>query len=146
MQDKVGYASRLGTHVLKVAISLGAAREDFDKTLNIEDIEQAIDLCQGIKKHYKMLTAGSGTSPLATQATYVLRAIISERGYHIARKDLIRKLLGNVDIEDLDKILVMLVQGELLQEISKNMEPGYKLTVKGIDEFILGDEKDETNS
>jgi len=140
--DKIGYGARLGTHALKIAIALAAAKEEInDLTLQKDDIEQAIDLVTGIRKTYRHLTVGVGGAVNSKQHAMVVKAIIAAKG-KIPRKQLVRNLFGEVSIDELDKIIQMLVQGDLVLEGIVGKEVGYSFTTKGIDIFMLGLDSD----
>jgi len=141
--DKIGFGSRVGTHVAKVAIALGAARENFGNQLIKRDIEESIDLVQGLRKNYRSISIGMGAAKASYQTALVVKAILKEKGQHIGRKKLVQRMFGETDIIELDGILMMLVQGGMIQEQGKGNEPGYKLTHKGIDVLVLGDTEDE---
>lgn len=135
-EDKIGFGSRLGTHVFKVALALGAAREDFERMLTINDIQRSIELCLSLRKNYKQLTLVTGLSNLTAQTAIIIKLIASESNHHISRIKLIQRTLGDVELEQLDKILELLIQGNLLKVEGKNMEPGYKLTQEGIEKLL----------
>lgn len=139
MMDKIGFGSRLGTHVIKIAMCLAAARIDFNCLINKDDIIEAINLCQEIRKTYKILTAGSGSSSTSYQASLIIKALVSADNYHITRRSLVQKMFGECDMDDMDKILQMLVQGGMILEQSKSNEVGYRMTELGVKKLILGD-------
>ncbi len=136
--DKIGFGSRLGTHVIKVALALAAARDDFSCLIEQRDVEEAIIRCKEIKVAYKGIAAGIGYSTTAYQTSLVIKTILAAPNQHIKRKKLIQKLLGDVEQDGLDKIIALLVQGGLAAEVSINMEPGIKITAEGIDVLVYG--------
>lgn len=139
--DKIGFASRLGTHVLKVAIGVAAAREDFsDRIIKKEDITQAIMLCLEVKRSYKTITLGTGASSTAYQCSLIVRAIASYKGTVLPRKTLIQQLLGDIDIKVLDEAILLLVQSQLIREAADSSGGlGYQITQAGVDLILKGE-------
>lgn len=140
-QDKIGFASRLGTHVLKVALTVGVARGEFDMKLTAWDIQESINLCTAIKQNYKGITMASGPSSVSAQTALVLKIVATQPKYTIRRDKLIQMMLGEVKMEDFDGIMLMLCNANLLQEKPQNGSVVYLLTQNGID-TILGDKAD----
>lgn len=138
MNDRIGFGLRLGTHVLKIAIALSSARAGFDKRIEKCDIEEAIGLSSEVKKCYRSIIAGIGYSSESYQTSLVTLAIIKSPGNHITRKNLCQRLLGDVELDKLDKILNFLVQSGFVMELSKGNEPGYKITSEGINVLVHG--------
>lgn len=139
--DKIGYGSRLGTHVLKVSMGLAAARKlDGDKIAIEEiDIQQSVELCQSLIKNYRSMTVGIGASPQSYQGSLVIKALLLESEKQISRAKLLRKMLGETTIEEIDKVLLILVQAELVREVAIGRQPGYQLTEKGFKMLVLGE-------
>ena len=137
--DRIGFGSRLGTHVLKLAIALAAARDDFALVLDKDDIVEAITLCQAIRNNYKGLIVGVGTAATSHQASLIVKHLILSPSYHASRKNLIQKLFGDVEMNDMDAILQMLIHGGLVVERSINNEPGFKLTDDGVRKLVEGE-------
>lgn len=136
--DRIGFGSRLGTHVAKLSISLAASREDFDKSINKLDIEQAISICQDLRGTYKSLSFGIGSSSTSYLTSLVLKAIVSSEKFHITREKLIQRTFGDIEsAEVLDRVLLLMVQGGIVEERSLSNFVGYKLTVKGY-EMLTG--------
>lgn len=136
--DKIGFGSRLGTHVFKVALALAGAREDFKQSLISEDIKQAIDLCTELRRNYRQLIIGSGLSSRSQQAALIIQIILKSKEQKISRKALVQGLIGDIELTTLDEILAMLVTAEFIQELAVSGEIGYKLTDEAIDQLLGG--------
>lgn len=137
--DRIGFGSRLGTHVIKISIALAASRETFNGYIEKDDIIYAIEICQELRKTYRELSFGIGAATSSYQASIVMKALISEEHYHITRKRLIQRTFGDLNsVEDLDRILIMMVQGGLIDEVAKDNEVGYKISLKGLDILMRG--------
>lgn len=132
--DRIGFGQRLGTHVAKVAMLLACARDDFSLYIEKADFEQAINLVQGLRRNYQLISASIGGSPVSKQSALVIKAIMDVG--HIGRKQLILHTFGEIaDVTQLDAILLLLMQGGLIQEVGLHGEPGYKLTALGENKF-----------
>lgn len=130
--DKIGFGNRMDKHVLKVALSIAAARDDFNLLIEQEDIEQAIDLVTALRKNYKLIIVGSGISSKSKQAALVVKVILEEDGAIITRGRLIQKLFGDIDLTTLDEILLMMEHGGFLVTRMENNVVGYGLTKQAL--------------
>ncbi len=138
-EDKIGFGSRLGTHVFKVSLAIATAREDFQLEVELEDVYEAIDVCTALRKNYSEITMGAGMSSRAKQTGLVLQLFLKERSNILSRAVLIQKTLGDIEGEILDSILTYLESAEMLKCTSvTGGQIGYKLTKKAI-EMITGD-------
>lgn len=131
--DKIGYGGRLGTHVIKVAICLAAAREDFEKEIILDDIEKSIDLCTSLRKNYRQIAISTGLSERSTQVGLIIKILLNESKHRIKRSDLIRRTLGDIEGETLDSIMTYMEAGDLVREISVKGGAGYALTEKALE-------------
>jgi len=138
--DRVGYGSRLGTHVLKLAMILGAARQDFNLTIKLEDIAKAIELCIGLKKNYKQIAFGSGMSSRSRQAAIVIKLLLEQKDYIMTWAELLRVTIGDIEGEVLEAILKYMEGAKLVRSTSYKGEVAYQLTDKAIKLFIKGEE------
>jgi len=143
MQDKVGFGSRIEGHAIKVAIALAASRHDESIRVEKHDMEEAIELVQGLRKTYRTLTVGLGQSTNTYVMALIVKIIIKAGKGGITRKSLIRNLFGEIDdMLQLDGILLVLCNGDLVLECRVQNDVGYKLTTKGIEKLVLGLEGD----
>lgn len=136
--DRAGVIARMHTGVLKVAILLAAARDDFDMTVREEDVEHSIDLCLGLVKNYKQITVVSGKSELANPMNLMLAELLKEKDHCIQRRVLIQRLLGSLDSTIMDRCTETLIDAEFIHITSKGGVPAYKLT----DKFLKTYEKE----
>jgi hypothetical protein len=137
--DKIGFGGRMGTHVVKIALCVAAARGDFDKTINVSDIKMSIDLCNSIRKNYRQIAISTGLSTRSAQVGVIIKILINEPGYKVKRSDMIRKTLGDIEGEVLDSILTYMAAADLMRETTVKGSPGYALTQKTIKSLIEGD-------
>jgi hypothetical protein len=136
--DRAGVIARIHTGVLKVAILLAAARENFEMTVQEKDIESSIDLCLGLIKNYKQITMVSGKSELANPMNLILGELIKDKDHCVQRKILIQRLLGSLDPLILDRCTEALLEAGYILLTVKGGNPAYKLTEK----FLLDYEKE----
>lgn len=136
-QDKIGFESRLGTHVAKIAIAVAAAREDFDLILLEEDIDRAIDLCMELRPNYRHLTLSSGGERDKQKAAgVILQMIVSSDKYMVEKRKVVQRFAGDLDIEELDKIIDVLIAAEWIEPSQSGANLVYRLTDLGKEKFI----------
>ena len=137
--SKSGVEARMHTSVLKLAICLAAAEEEFfrDLTVQTRHVSKAIDMMLSLLHNYDILTMGSGKSVVAEPMTTVIRCLLKAKNNELSRKSLLRMNFGDLDVETLDKSMLTLEQSGAAKSISVLGEPGYKLTEK----FVLTLEK-----
>lgn len=135
---KTGYEHRIHTHVIKLATILSAANSDWDKIIELRELEEAIAKCGSIMQTYKRLTMGAGRSPQAQPMSLILLTILDSANHQISRRDLLVKLYGEVDSQTLDESLVTLVQTEFIEEksVDGSGTPGYKATKRFLDSML----------
>ena len=137
--DRIGYGSRLGTHVFKVALTLASAREDFDKSLVLDDIKKAIDLCTTLRSNYKQIALSTGLSLRSDAISIIVKILAGEKRYRITRAKLLQRTLGDIDGEILDSIMMYMVGAELVKEVEIRGSVGYCFTEEAIETFLKGD-------
>lgn len=137
LDDKQGFGSRIGTHVLKLAIILAAARTDFAMKLTYADIAKAIKVTMPFLKTYNAIMAGVGASENSQQMTIILKTVLSTPGYHVRHLDLMQRHYADFHTpEQFDQIIIMLTQAGLLQCEGLDGDLAYKLTKKGMEVFV----------
>jgi hypothetical protein len=135
-EDNIGFSSRLQTHVLKVAMALGAARADFNSIINLDDMLESIRLCGELKKAYKGLTVASGESPLAQQTALILKIIAQQPNMAIERSKLMGMVIGDVTGPEFEQITELLDNAEFISFAPYNGKLVYSLTQKGKEEIF----------
>lgn len=141
-QDKIGFSARLGTHVLKVAMSLCVARKALDLVITAADIEESIILCTDIKKNYKSVTIASGGSTTASQTALILKQLATANGGKLVRETLMQRMIGEVDIASFNGICQMLEESNLIKTVGLNGTVFITLTENG-KKLVLGEELKE---
>lgn len=139
--DQQGFGSRIGTHVLKIAMIVAASRHDFKMLIEVQDFERAVRLCMPFVKAYKQMLAGVGASENSKSMALLLKLILEAPRMAIAHSTLMEKAYADFkDSAQVEALVLMLVQGGLITTIgifigNENV-PGYELSEKG--KLVLG--------
>lgn len=128
-----GFEPRLHTHALKLAICLAAADDNWDMILHKQHIEKAIEMILPLVKNYHLLIKSITITQnqIASVATDVIVLLLATEDKKDTRRGLLRKLIGKVDIDTLDKAMATLEASEIITIESFGGELGYKITDKG---------------
>jgi hypothetical protein len=127
--------ARMHTGVLKIAMLLAAARDDFNMIVQESDIENSLKLCLDLIKNYKQITLVSGKSELANPMNLILTELLKEKDHCLQRRVLIQRLLGTIDSQILDRCTETLISAEYITVTSKGGNPAYQLTPKFIEGY-----------
>jgi len=137
-EDRIGFGGRLGTHVFKVALALGAAREDFNMVLHEEDIREAIEICMKLRKNYAQLVMGMGSATQSQQISLIIQHLFNARNNQLNRAKLMEITLGDIDATDFDPIMDYLESAELVRTKMVGSNVTYYLTKRALE--ILSEE------
>jgi hypothetical protein len=121
------YTTSAAHHATKLAMTISVAKRD---TLIIEkeDIEDAIDKVEGVKKTINMVFRAVGESDLVNAADRVLR-FIENKGL-ASRSDILRSNWRHISSNDLDTILTTFTQGGLLLERQQGNKILYEAVIQ----------------
>jgi len=133
---KTGFEHRIQTHAIKLATVLSASKAGFNRTIEMFEIQEAINECGKLMQTYKKLTLGTGKSIVADTMALVVRSLLECPNYHMTHKDLMISLFGETDVDDIKKAIDTLVQTDFVEEASMNMVPGYRCTKKLLDKML----------
>lgn len=133
--DRAGVIARMHTGVLKVSILLAAARSDFDMEVKETDVEESLDLCQGLIKNYRQITVVTGKSELANPMNLILSELLKVKDYTLQRKVLIQRLLGSIDSMVLDRCAETLINADYITVTAKSGVPAYRLTPLFLEQY-----------
>lgn len=116
--DKTGVFARMHTGVVKLSMVLAA--NDLTLEINRAHIELAINECLALLPNYQafMITGGQGT--LKTAGAILLQRLLDESTHALSRKVILRDHWFDIDGELLDKLLITLEQGGLVQTINSS--------------------------
>lgn len=112
MEDVTGFAERIDTHVLKVAMNIALARHG-GLVLLLENIDEAIDKCTSVA------TAGKsafhkGKAALADASRIVMEEMVRAPGYKLYKSALLKNHYQDFDVHELDRVVETLVQAGVL--------------------------------
>jgi len=102
VNDKTGTFSRIGDHVLKVAMLL-ALSEGLELKLKMTHLQEAISLCEPFVEISERAIRGIGKSTLASQTAQVMDYLESRNG-SASRIGILQKFQGDIDHIDLNHI------------------------------------------
>lgn len=116
--DKTGVFARLHTGVVKLSMVLAA--NDLSLTITRAHIELAINECLALLPNYQsfMITGGKGT--LKEAGAILLQRLLDEPTHRITRKVILRDHWYDIEGDLLDKLLITLEQGGLIQTINSS--------------------------
>jgi hypothetical protein len=104
--------------------------------LEEQDIEQAINACMTFSTNVTKMTMGAGKSMLAPQTAQVIEILMNQPKLTIARKTLLRKMWGDADHFDLDRIIQTLEQAGILDIHHRNNETVYDLKPEFVAKYV----------
>lgn len=113
---KTGAEGRIHDIVRKLAMLLCCAElpPNDHKIITEEHIDRAIDFGNVILNNQREFALGSGQGPGAKALKIVLKILLLNPGKPVTRKKLLQSLLGDVDLETLDKIIDYGVQSKFM--------------------------------
>jgi len=118
------YYSRKNAHVQKLAMAIHFA-ENMNPVIGVRDLEMARNLLERIEIDMHKALCLSGENPQAT----VMEGIKSFLQIHGAttRQKLKLEFIGELDIEEIDKVLMFMTQSEMIGQTNVNGKPAYKI-------------------
>jgi hypothetical protein len=108
--DKTGFLNRVPDHVLKVAMCLSLARDDFNGNIHEFEIEEAINKVTSLVYSSKRTTEGRGPDPLALSTKHVLDYLIAADSNEMTRKQILWKGYGIFNSFTLDQVIDNLLE------------------------------------
>jgi hypothetical protein len=133
--DIGGVASRMHTHVKKIAMILSA--NDGSLELSITNIETSIELCVALIPNYNKYIMTTGKSTIAEAAGILIADLLANpSGHKATRKLILERHWNEIDAETLDKVVVTLEQAGLLKStLSGGTDMTYELTQRMVDKM-----------
>jgi len=126
-EDETGMYRRIPDSVFKVAMINSLAEKD-ELTLNLSEIENAIETCLGIVTNIKNITAGSGSSPDSGKMMKFMQCLINAPEYRVEHGQMLRKNYTHFDMYDLGKIAETLQQANVIKIESAGPKKYYVMT------------------
>jgi hypothetical protein len=130
VDDKTGTFSRIGDHALKVAMLLSLS-EGPSLEITMNNMKEAISLCEPFVEISARAVRGIGKNSLATQTAMVMEFLERKNGY-ASRVQILNTFQGDIDHEDLTKIAMTLDESGFLRIEQKHSGTFYK-----VDEEVL---------
>jgi hypothetical protein len=112
VNDKTGTFSRIGDHVLKVAMLLSLS-ESLELKLKMTHLQEAISLCEPFVEISERAVRGIGKNTLAAQIGMVMD-YLEARGGSATRVSILQKFQGDIDHVDLNHIAAYLEESNFM--------------------------------
>ena len=116
--DNTGTNNRLPDTVLKVAMLISLSR-GFDMLINIEDLQQAIEVCMDCAQSTREITEhapSQTTNESSKNAILIMETIVKTPEFRMARTDLIKKLWRKMNSYDISRAVESLAEAKALEE------------------------------
>lgn len=133
--DNSGIAGRIHTSVIKLSMIL-CTNATCGLTVRPLDMERAIQECLALIPNYQHLATVVAKTPIGAVHAIVLNDLVTRPDYCVTRKVLLQSNIMTIDSESLDKSASTLEQAGLLMQLVSGSGISYKLTEKGISEFV----------
>lgn len=127
-----GAEGRIHTNVLKVAICLAVSRTS-NITIDVEDIETSIRLCQALFVNYKRFTMGTGKNKEGEQSVRVLELLWKQPDHRLTRQQILYAAWADISEEVLVKVTATIAGAGLV--IYDDKSEVYTLTLLAIKSF-----------
>jgi len=140
-QDKTGVAGRMKTHIKKVGMCLVVADGTGELRIRKPHIEEAIDLVIPLYRNYRVISMESGKAATAEPAALILRILGESKDYRMKERTMLRRFLGQLNIQILTDVMPTLEKAELVMSITENNEQTYVLMPKAIELYVKKKQK-----
>lgn len=131
--DPTGTKNRIHDQMLKVAMLLSLSREH-GLILEIEDINDAIRSCTEFMTLTKSMTLGTGEHELSFKTGLFIQDLLKAPNYTLTQIKIIQRRFGEMNVEDINRIVDTLEKGELI-EIIRVPKLAFRLTEKAVKEL-----------
>ncbi len=129
--DVTGTMERLGDTVLKVAMLISLSHTT-ELVICLQCVGEAIQKCQECVGGMKLVTMGSGKSPLAHETALVLKDLLKRPEHKVSRKQLLAKYWGEFDSIVLDRVVETLDSAGAITIYRSGKETIYQLKGEAI--------------
>lgn len=131
--DRSGIYGRLHTHIKKISVVLAANEKSI--IIKGNHMEKAIEDCTGLLQNYNMFIMASGKSTLTEISALVLKDLLVAPDHRLSRKEILWRYHSETDGETLDKAMMTLEGGGIVQSIAGNNGMEWQLTAKSIEKW-----------
>jgi DNA-binding transcriptional ArsR family regulator len=127
--DDTGTSGRLGDHVLKIAMLLALSYKN-ELLLSGEDITLAIETCtQSTTSARKIMLPGQNSKDgIGLKMAIVMQELIGVGEKGLSRTKLLQRRYGDIDYQDLDRVIETLSQGNIIDIEREDGQMIYKLS------------------
>lgn len=127
--DDTGTSGRLGDHVLKVAMLVSLSYKN-ELILTDQDINSAIEACTQSTTSARrvILSGGNNKEGIGIKIAIVLQELINAGEKGISRTKILHRRYGDLDYQDLDRVIETLMQGNIIEMKREKDELIYYLT------------------
>lgn len=132
-KEKTGIVGRIHTHVLKVGMTLAA--NDLTVCVQKKHMEEAIDLCLNLLKHYNTFTMSNAKTDLGNIGGAIVLDLCTAKDNLLSRKAIVRAHWQNMDMDLLDKAVDALKEAGMIEVITSRTEIYYRLTKTALDQM-----------
>jgi hypothetical protein len=133
-QDSTGTLNRVTDSALKVAMLISISR-GLDLRLELDDVKEAVNVCEDTVLGAKRLVMGAGKNPLGPQTAMLIRYLLVQPEYKSGRKNILDKHWGHFDTFQLDSMIETLTQMGAINVKFESGETHFKLTEKVINNY-----------
>jgi len=128
--DATGTMERIHDSILKVSCLISLSRK-LDMVLEVEDMEEALEVCLDTVAGMKKVVMGvGGKSEFSGKTALVLRALIDKPEHSMTRQNILSRYWGDIDSIDLNRVVETLVESEALTVERRGKDTVYTLTPK----------------
>lgn len=133
VDDKTGTFSRIGDHVLKVAMLLSLSA-GISKTITMEHLVEAISLCEPFVEISARAVRGIGKSTLASQTAMVMEHLERKNGF-ATRISILQTFAGDIDHNDLTNIEATLEESGFITIERYGTGKAYQMPQKVLEKY-----------
>lgn len=133
VQDKTGTFSRIGDHVIKVAMLLSLS-DSPDMIIKKEHMIESISLCEPFVDISARAVRGIGKNSLASQTAQVMD-YLEHKGGAASRISILQQFAGDIDHEDLNKISITLEESGFISIEKYGNGHVYQIPTKVLEKY-----------
>lgn len=120
------FKSRLSSHIIKAAITISISESD-NLIVTESQLRRAIEIIERVRDKVDIVFRSVGESPLAVSQDRIL-AYIENTGV-ASRQELLKMNYRHMTDDELTKILVVLINGGFIQEITQDHKTKYQAII-----------------
>lgn len=126
-EDKTGTYDRLNDHVIKVAACISLSRK-LDMVIEDEDVYDSVTICSKLSNTARAVAGMQGKSASSPGVKVFLSLMLRVEDNTLTRKQVLQRSFGDLDANELDKVIETLGQMGFVAQTMGGKEVKYKLT------------------